>query len=239
MFSKYWQSFADSPGWGPRGMAAVGLEAYALGVGGGIAVALALTSALPSVTPFLTFCAVLSIFHMTEFLFAAIYHSYSCSTESFLIPHSTAYSMAMAVSVVEYWIEWLLFPAGSLSHTFFYIGLALCVAGQCLRWVSFITAGHNFTHIVSERKQAEHVLVKDGIYRYVRHPGYCGWFWWSVASQMMLANPISTLGFAYFSWKFFVNRIAHEESLLESEQFFGKEYTEYKKQVPTYIPFIM
>ena len=54
----------------------------------------------------------------------------------------------------------------------------------------------------------------------------------------MLSNPISTIGFAYFSYRFFVERIADEEESLESPEFFGAEYTAYKTQTPTFIPFI-
>ena len=219
-------------------MASVGLEGYLLGVGGGVAITLATFVAAPSVRPFLMFCALLSVFHMTEFLFAAVYHSYSCSTESFLIPHSRAYSTAMLISIVEFGLEWVLLPYNSLSASLFWMGLFISLAGQVLRWTAFITAGHNFTHQVSESKDARHVLVTDGIYGYIRHPGYCGWFWWSVGTQLMLANPVSAAGFFYFSYRFFVERIEHEEALLESKDFFGAEYTRYKRVVPTYIPFI-
>ena len=102
-----------------------------------------------------------------------------------------------------------------------------------------MTAGHNFTHLVSESKEAKHALVTDGVYRFVRHPGYCGWFWWSVGTQVMLANPLSAIGFAYFSYRFFAHRIKQEEALLESSDFFGDEYTRYKATTPTYIPFIL
>jgi uncharacterized membrane protein len=33
-------------------------------------------------------------------------------------------------------------------------------------------------------------------YRYVRHPGYLGWFIWAVGTQVLLANPVCTLLFA-------------------------------------------
>jgi protein-S-isoprenylcysteine O-methyltransferase len=54
----------------------------------------------------------------------------------------------------------------------------------------------------------------------------------------MLANPISTIGFAYFSYRFFAERIPHEEAVLSSDEFFGERYRKYKAQTPTYIPFI-
>jgi protein-S-isoprenylcysteine O-methyltransferase len=86
-----------------------------------------------------------------------------------------------------------------------------------------------------------------------------GWFWWSVGSQLLLANPICTAGFFYVSWRFFSRRIpyvllslilagfflllAHgvfvpryeEAKLLD---FFPGEYEAYRKKTPTGIPFI-
>lgn len=33
--------------------------------------------------------------------------------------------------------------------------------------------------------------------RLVRHPGYMGWFIWSLATQLLLVNPICGLAYAY------------------------------------------
>lgn len=32
--------------------------------------------------------------------------------------------------------------------------------------------------------------------RYVRHPGYLGWYLWCVGGQLLLVNPLCTAGFA-------------------------------------------
>lgn len=215
----------------------IAAEGYGLGLVGGLSVALCFV--FPSLRSLFVFLALLSLFHMTEFLFAAVYHWQTCSTEAYLIPHSTSYTVAMLFSVTEYLLWWLIFGTSFIQALpVFWIGLFICGGGQLLRWAAFVTAGHNFTHLVAEVKVDKHHLVTDGIYGYIRHPGYCGWFWWSVGTQIMLGNPISIVGFAYASYKFFAARIPEEEELLESEDFFGEEYTRYKRTVPTYIPFI-
>lgn len=33
--------------------------------------------------------------------------------------------------------------------------------------------------------------------RYIRHPGYLGWFVWAIAGQLLLANPLCAVAFAY------------------------------------------
>lgn len=175
---------------------------------------------------------------MTEWIFAAVYHTYACSTESFLIPHSISYSAAMAASVLEYWLEWLLFGALNEPTLFFWLGVSISVAGQVLRWVAFVHAGHSFTHIIEDVKSEKHLLVTEGVYKYVRHPGYAGWFYWSIGTQIILGNPICVVLFTLASWRFFRVRIEYEEDLLASDDFFGKDYTRYKNQTPTFIPFI-
>lgn len=77
----------------------------------------------------------------------------------------------MVAAVLEYWIEAVVFGTLHEVTPFFWLGLSLCVAGQGLRWVAFVHAGHSFTHMIEEQKSEKHVLVTDGIYRYIRHPG--------------------------------------------------------------------
>ena len=47
---------------------------------------------------------------------------------------------------------------------------------------------------------------------------------------------ICGLAYAFVSWQFFSERVVIEESMLIS--FFGRDYTDYQKRVPTGLPFI-
>ncbi|OMO67838.1 Isoprenylcysteine carboxyl methyltransferase [Corchorus capsularis] len=62
------------------------------------------------------------------------------------------------------------------------------------------------------------------------------WFDPTVGTQIMMCNPISTTGFAVVVWKFFARRIPYEEYFLR--QFFGPEYEEYARRVPSGVPFV-
>lgn len=95
---------------------------------------------------------------------------------------------------------------------------------QVFRTGAMISAASNFTHKIALAKRQEHELVKHGLYafarwssvvlwisssflRYVRHPSYVGWFWWSIGTQIILVNPLCACAYAYASWKFFSERI--------------------------------
>ena len=50
-------------------------------------------------------------FHLLEFFLTAMYNPRTCTADSFLVNHSTAYTIAALASWSEYWIELWLFPA--------------------------------------------------------------------------------------------------------------------------------
>lgn len=141
------------------------------------------------------------------------------------------------MSIMEFFVEWLLFPSIKqtlLSLSCFFIMIVM--TAQVLRTVAMLQAGANFTHLVAHYHVANHELVTDGVYNLVRHPSYVAWFCWSISTQLLLGNPICTIGFAYVSWKFFEKRIEYEEDRMIA--FFGQRYVDYQLKVPCGIPFL-
>jgi protein-S-isoprenylcysteine O-methyltransferase len=57
-----------------------------------------------------------------------------------------------------------------------------------------------------------------------------------MGTQILCANPICFVGFAFALWSFFNTRIQYEEFTLIG--FFGEEYLQYKTRVKILIPFI-
>lgn len=45
--------------------------------------------------------------------------------------------------------------------------------------------------------------------RFVRHPSYLGFFIWSIGTQVLLVNPICTVGYAIVTWRYFAQRIRY------------------------------
>ncbi|CAM8959423.1 unnamed protein product [Rhodiola kirilowii] len=180
------------------------------------------------------FCAV-TFFHGSEFILAVVNHGISNVTlESLLI--SKHYVLAMIFSLAEYMIELYFFPGLKILWWVSNSGLVMVVIGEVLRKLAIITAGKAFTHLIKRRREEHHNLVTNGVYKLVRHPGYTGFLVWSVGTQVMLCNPISTVVFLVVVWQFFATRIPYEEYYLRS--FFGVQYEAYAERVPSGIPFV-
>ncbi|CAF1002720.1 unnamed protein product [Brachionus calyciflorus] len=197
---------------------------------------LACQTSYPTLISFGYYLMVLSFFHLSEFVFTALFNQKEVTTDSFLLNHSKEYAIAALSSWTEFFLEALIFP--SIKHNLYlrFTGLFLCLFGEFFRKLAMYTAGTNFNHFVQETRQKDHVLVTKGVYRLVRHPSYFGWFYWSIGTQILLANPICTVLYTIVTWKFFKARIIFEEYYLI--RFFGAQYIQYQKKVMSGIPFV-
>ena len=178
------------------------------------------------------FAGILVFFHVSEFAINAYFHPRDVHSRNFLC--SRSYAAAMSLATVEFVLEAWLAPGMKSSVYVVGAGAVGVLVGEALRKVGEITAGRNFTHSIAYEHVPQHKLVTHGIYAWCRHPGYLGFFVWSVSTQVMLANPVSFVVFVVVTWRFFDDRIREEEGLLVG--FFGKQYEDYRAKVPTRIP---
>lgn len=201
-----------------------------------IGVLISLQDSYFSVKSFGFYLLALSFFHLSEYLITLLSNYKSLNLKSFLINHSLEYNIAALASWIEFFIEVYFFPEMKNFPLMWTIGTFLIIIGEIVRKLAMHTAGTNFNHLVQSKKSTDHVLVKHGIYSIFRHPSYFGWFYWSIGTQILLANPVCIIAYTYTSWMFFKSRILSEEFYLI--RFFGSEYIEYCKRVPIRIPFI-
>ncbi|KAI9350147.1 Isoprenylcysteine carboxyl methyltransferase family-domain-containing protein [Obelidium mucronatum] len=216
----------------PHSHARVAVVALGLGaaLGGGVAwAALAQTD-----RPLGLYAAFLALFHFMEYLTTAM-HRHDVGINSFVLNHSRQYHFALVFGLVEYFVESYFWPQYKLLDKWTILGCFLVLFFQSLRSFAMMNAGANFTHLISFRKEDDHVLVKDGIYKYLRHPSYTAFFYWAPLLQLcILKNPIAFGGYICALYYFFSTRIEIEEDVLI--RFFGKEYLEYRKQTWVLIP---
>lgn len=128
-------------------------------------------------------CA-LSFFHFSEYIMTALYNPDKLSTDSFLLNHSQEYKLAALASWLEFGIEFCLFPTLKQQFILSSVGLCLVGFGEVIRKLAMTTAKSNFTHLVQYTKKDQHSLVTWGVYSWCRHPGYLGWFYWSLGKAI-------------------------------------------------------
>ncbi len=88
-----------------------------------------------------------------------------------------------------------------------------------------ITCGENFNHLIQVSHSSDHSLVTHGIYRFLRHPSYVGFFYWCVGMQIMVGNICCSILFTLATRIFFHQRIAFEETILLKN--YPLEYPQY------------
>ncbi|KAH7830481.1 putative isoprenylcysteine carboxyl methyltransferase family protein [Monocercomonoides exilis] len=136
----------------------------------------------------------------------------------------------------EYALEFQHFPNLKRHPVVFSFGILLLILGEFIRKIAIITLGHNFTLRISVKQRSEHKLVTTGIFKYVRHPSYAGWYIWAIGMQVMIGNPFCTIFAMIVLWRFFKIRIEFEDVYLY--HFFKDEWVLYRFNTPSGILFV-
>lgn len=226
---------------GRRSLAGIALRAFLLGTTLGVSILMTLLLLYYNNNFWRAtfFLAALSLFHFLEFWTTAAYNTPLATVASFLLTNGQRYQQAHTIAFLETLITSYFFPDWQ-SHinppSTIIIGLAMIVIGQSVRSVAMAQAGTNFNHQVQSRRNEGHELVTTGLYAWLRHPSYFGFFWWGLGTQVVLGNIVSFLGYLGVLWYFFSTRIRHEEKHLVD--FFGDEYVAYRARTRVWIPFI-
>ena len=112
--------------------------------------------------------------------------------------------------------------------------LPLCGALWLFRR-SHVDLGRNWSVTLKVREQ--HVLVKSGVYRLVRHPMYLSFFLLGLAQMLLLPNWLAgASGFIGAGLLFAFRVLREERMMLES---FGDEYRSYMAHTKRIIPWII
>ncbi|KAK0389131.1 hypothetical protein NLU13_2706 [Sarocladium strictum] len=233
---------------GEKSLAGIAIRAFCLGAALMLSFLLVIYINFISPTPHPIwrapfFLGTLSLFHFLEFWVTAQRNTPVANIDSFLltqnwpsyaIAHSLAFLETIGVSLFFPNRNWS--PFGIPQSLYIVAGIILIIVGQAVRTIAMYQAGASFNHQVQQRRAATHTLVTRGVYSFVRHPSYFGFFWWGLGTQLVLGNLFCFCAYAAVLWVFFRDRIEHEEDKLVD--FFGQDYQRYRKRVPTRIPFI-
>jgi len=204
------------PDTAPNFLSSIVIRAFLLGTTFALSISLTLGLLFLPLTPYPIwrapfFLATLSLFHFLEYLLTAHYNPTYADISAYLLSHNgLAYNLANGAAMAECIITSLFLPTwqARLSNPgTIPFGFAAVLLGQLVRSAAMATAGTNFNHIVQTKQNTGHVLVKRGVYAWLRHPSYFGFFWWGLGTQVVLGNVVCLVGYAIVLWKFFSSRI--------------------------------
>lgn len=127
------------------------------------------------------------------------------------------------------------------------------MVGGWLRFTSYYQLGRQFTFYLMIRK--DHTLITDGMYAYIRHPGYIG----STLIHLGVGLIVGRREASYMCWLpeeawkwqsawvwavngvlcsvMAVKRVQGEEKMMEKA--FGEEWREYKKRTWYVVPWVL
>jgi protein-S-isoprenylcysteine O-methyltransferase Ste14 len=113
-----------------------------------------------------------------------------------------------------------------------YLGILVSLAGAAL-----VILGWNKIHKeywIKETGQGE--LVKTGIYKYIRHPQYTGFFMITLGMMFEWATLPLVILYCVFVVLYYKLARREENDMLKE---FGDEYIEYKKNTKMFIPYVV
>ncbi len=113
-------------------------------------------------------------------------------------------------------------------------GLVLAAGGLGLRLWAPLVLGRFYTRTL--RTDEQQMVVDEGPYRLIRHPGYAGALALWIGAAIATGNLLAVLVIAVSMFAAYVYRIQVEEEMLVAT--LGQAYREYQRRTKRLIPFI-
>jgi protein-S-isoprenylcysteine O-methyltransferase Ste14 len=139
---------------------------------------------------------------------------------------------ALLLPVIYLFTPWLSFADYQLPEWLQACGAVLMVGALWLFYRSHADLGQNWSVTLELRK--DHQLVRQGVYRAIRHPMYASIWLWSLAQGLLLENwlagwyPLPTFALMYFI------RTPREEQMMCEH--FGEDYRDYMRETGRLFP---
>ena len=166
----------------------------------------------------------LGVFHLLEFWGTAVLGRAELSFGSFAF-NGVPYATAIALGLVEFTVRPDTMSRFLGATELRMLGIGVACGALCLRTWAVVAAKTSFNHVVQTELSTDHRLVTTGPYRWLRHPSYSAYYWFAIAGQLILLNPITLCVHAFLLGRFFRRRLEHEEQALVRR--FGTRYTRF------------
>jgi protein-S-isoprenylcysteine O-methyltransferase Ste14 len=119
-----------------------------------------------------------------------------------------------------------------LSYAAVLIGAAVYVASLWLFRRSHKDLGRQWSASLEIREK--HQIVRNGVYRLIRHPMYASFWLWALAQAFLLPNAVAAFSGLVAVAILFFARIDYEERMLTEA--FGEDYRTYMRETKRIIP---
>jgi len=140
--------------------------------------------------------------------------------------------LGMVAPLVFIFTSWLNFANYYLPQLIRWIGTIFFISACWLLWKSHADLEKGFTFFLEIKNK--HVLVKEGVYKYIRHPQYAAHLVWALAQLLLIPNWIAGPSFLLLSILLYLYRIPKEETMMIKQ--FGEEYKKYMKKTGRILP---
>ena len=138
----------------------------------------------------------------------------------------------LLLPVIYLFTPWLAFADYRLPAFAPWFGTGLMIAALWLFWRSHADLGQNWSVTLELRRG--HQLIKEGVYRSIRHPMYASIWLWCLAQGLLLENWLAGwYALLAFALMYFVRTPREEQMMCES---FGQEYRDYMRQTGRLFP---
>jgi len=114
------------------------------------------------------------------------------------------------------------------------IGFSLFIIGLILQGVAEATLGKYYLPSIGTVEGQK--IIKNGIYKYIRHPGYLGEILIFFGLGFVTYSLLGILGAFIVTLMVYAGEVIPEEKYMLEK--FGKEYEEYMKETFRFIPYI-
>src|SRR5262249_21666579 len=128
--------------------------------------------------------------------------------------------------------HWLGFANYRLPTWLGFAGVAVFIAALTVLWAAHTTIGRNFSPRLEIGEQQ--TLITRGVYRYVRHPIYAGFWLWGIAQRLLLQNWAAGFAMVATFLPLYLVRVPREEGMLLEH--FGETYRAYMDRTGRIIP---
>lgn len=149
--------------------------------------------------------------------------------------HIAPLSLAVALFALPYQGDgWLWARFLPLNSAYFWIGIALLVAGLAFTIAARRHLGGNWSGTVTLK--TDHELIRTGPYSLVRHPIYTGLLLGFIGSAVALGEVRGLVAVLLVAVAFLLKIRLEERWMIET---FGDAYRRYRAEVRALIPFVL